>query len=45
MVKKYEFIERLVYLIREKLENNLPGENTLEEMLEKAKVLIKEIVK
>ena len=45
MIKRYDFIERTIYLIREKLENNLPEEDTLEEMIRKAKELIQEIYK
>ena len=43
MVKRYEFIERINYLIREKLSKNLPEESTLDEMVNKAKQLIREI--
>lgn len=43
MMKKYEFIERTIYLIREKLEKGLMNEATLDEMVEKSKDLIKEI--
>ena len=43
MIKRFEFIERTLYLIREKLSKKLPDEATLEEMIEKAKELIKEI--
>ena len=45
MEKRYEYIERIMYLIREKLENNLPDEVTLDEMIMKYKELIKEIFK
>lgn len=45
MVKRYEFIERIVYLIREQLEDKLPIEDTLDEMATKAKILIEEILK
>jgi len=45
MIKRYDFIERTIYLIREKLENNLSEEDTLEEMIIKAKELIQEIYK
>jgi hypothetical protein len=44
MIKKYDFIERIIYLIREKLEKDLPDKTTLEEMIEKARELIKEIL-
>ena len=43
MMKRYEFIERTLYLIRKKLEENLPAETTLDEMINKAKELINEI--
>ena len=43
MIKRYEFVERTIHLLREKLENNLPIESTLDEMIEKSKELIKEI--
>jgi len=45
MVKRYDFVDRVIYLIREKLENNLPDEVTLDEMIVKYKELIKEIFK
>ena len=45
MIKRYDFVDRLIYLIKEKLENNLPDEATLEEMIQKTKELIKEIYK
>ena len=43
MVKKYEFIDRILYLIRKRLEKNLPDETSLSEMIEKAKIEIKKI--
>jgi hypothetical protein len=43
MIKKYEFVDRLIYLIRDALEKNLPQEATLDEMHEEAKELIKKI--
>jgi hypothetical protein len=45
MVKRYEFTEKTIYLIRKKLEENLPDEATLEEMIEKTRELIKDIIK
>jgi hypothetical protein len=39
MIKRYEFIERTIYLIRQKLEENLPDEATLEEMTNKLEEL------
>jgi len=32
MVKKYEFIDRILYLIRKELEEKLPEEASLDEM-------------
>ena len=43
MMKRYEFIERTLNLIRQKLGENLPDEATLEEMTDKSKELIDEI--
>ena len=45
MMKRYEFIERTLFLIRTKLENNLPDEADLDEMIEKTQELIKNIFK
>ena len=45
MVRRYDFVDRMTYLIREKLENNLPCDATLDEMMEKAKELLKELFK
>jgi hypothetical protein len=45
MVKRYEYIERILFLIRKKLEENLPEETTLEEMINKTREKIKEILK
>ena len=42
MVRRFEFIERTMYLIRKELEK-LPKEDTLNEMIEKYKELIKKI--
>jgi len=43
MIKRNDFVERSIYLLREKLEENLPLEATLDEMVEIARELIKEI--
>jgi len=43
MIKRYEFIERTLYLIRKQLEDNLPEETTLDEMIEKTKSLLHKI--
>jgi hypothetical protein len=45
MIKKYDFIEKTIYIIKKKLEKNLPQEAILEEMIDKTKELIKEIFK
>lgn len=45
MVRRYDFVDRTIAIIREKLEKNLPQEATLEEMIGKTKELIKEIFK
>lgn len=42
MIQKYEFIERILYLIRKKL-SDLPNEDTLENMMIKTQEKIKEI--
>ena len=33
MIKRYEFIERVIYLLRKRLESELPEEATLDEMI------------
>jgi hypothetical protein len=43
MVKRYEFIERTLYLVRKILSENLPDEATLEEMTNKLEELITKI--
>lgn len=43
MVKRYDFIERTLYLIRRELSEKLPDEEILDEMIKKAKDIIKEI--
>jgi len=32
MIKRYDFVDRIIYLIRKDLEKSLPEEDTLEEM-------------
>jgi hypothetical protein len=44
-MKRYEFVEKIVYLVREKLENNLPNEGSQNEMIIKAKKLLEKILK
>jgi len=45
MEKRYEFIERTLYLIRQLLENFLPEEGTLDEMVEKRDRLLHKFMK
>ena len=40
MMKRYDFVDRTIYLIRKELEQNLPDEDTLDEMIKKAKEII-----
>lgn len=44
MIKKNEFIWRLLDLIRKELEKNLLEEDILEDMIEKARNIIKNIL-
>lgn len=44
MIKRYEFIERTLYLIRKELEENLPDEDTLDEMVTKTKKIVTKIL-
>lgn len=41
MIKKEEFIERTLYLIQRELSEKLPDETTLDEMIDKAETIIK----
>lgn len=43
MVKRHEFIERTLFLIRKKLSERLPDEDTLDEMIKEYKKLVHEI--
>jgi len=45
MVKKHDFIERTLFLIRKLLEENLPKETTLDEMKDKTNELLKKFIK
>ena len=45
MVGRFEFIERTLFIIRKELSENLPNEDILDEMIKKAKEIIKEIYK
>jgi len=45
MMKRYDFIEKTLYLIRKLLEEHLPKEATLEEMVEKRDKLLQKFIK
>lgn len=45
MVKKFEFIEKTLYLIRKLLEEHLPKEGTLDEFVEKRNKLLQKFIK
>lgn len=45
MIKRYEFVEKTLHLIRALLENYLPTEGTLEEMIEKRNKLLLKFIK
>jgi len=45
MIKRHEFIERSLHLLRKEMENNLPFEATLEEMLIELKKIINNLFK
>jgi hypothetical protein len=45
MIKSYDFIDRTIYLIRKLLEENLPREATLDEMIEKRDKLLQKFIK
>lgn len=45
MIKKYEFIEKTLFIIRKELEENLPDFVTLEEMTDKRNKILKNLIK
>ncbi len=45
MEKRYEFVEKTIYLIRQLLEEHLPKEATLDEMVNKRNQLLKKFIK
>jgi len=45
IIRRYDFIERTLYLIKKALEESLPEEATLEEMADKASEIIKKEIK
>jgi hypothetical protein len=44
MIKRFEFVDKTIAIIREKLENNLPSEATLEDMVAKRDKLLKQVM-
>jgi hypothetical protein len=45
MIRRYEFVEKTIHLIRTLLEDRLPVEDTLEEMIEKRNKLLTKFMK
>lgn len=45
MEKRFEFVDRTIYLIRQLLEENLPKEATLDEMVQKRNMLLEKFIK
>jgi hypothetical protein len=45
MIKKFDFIDKIIYLIRKELEQNLPSEDTLEEMYNCLEKILNKIVR
>jgi hypothetical protein len=45
MIKKYDFIDRIIYLIKKDLEKSLPEEDTLEEMYNRLEKILNKIVR
>ena len=45
MIKRYDFIERTLYLMRELLEKYLPKEAPLDEMIDKRNKLLQKFIK
>ena len=45
MIKRYEFIERVIYLLRKELEENLPKESSLDDMYNHLEKILKKIVR
>lgn len=45
MEKRYDFIERTLYLVRQLLEHYLPIEGTLDEMIDKRNKLLQKFIK
>jgi hypothetical protein len=45
MIKRYDFVDRIIYLIRKDLEKSLPEEDTLEEMYNCLEKILNKIVR
>ena len=44
MIKRYDFVDKVIYLIRKELEKKLPIEAPIDEMVDKYKELMKNIL-
>jgi len=44
MIEKRDFVERTIYLIRKLLEDHLPQEDTLAEMIDKRNKLLQKFI-
>lgn len=44
MIKRYEFVDRTLHLLRMELENHLPNEGTLDEMVQKRDKLLNQFM-
>ena len=45
MIKRFEFIEKIIYLLRKELEENLPDEATLEDFYIHLEKILKKLVR
>lgn len=45
MEKRFEFVDRTIHLIRKLLEDHLPKEGTLDEMVQKRNQLLEKFIK
>jgi len=45
MIKRYEFTDKTIHLIRKLLEEHLPKEGTLDEMVQKRNQLLEKFIK
>jgi hypothetical protein len=45
MIKRFEFIEKIIYLLRKELEENLPEESSLDDMFSYLEKTFKKLLK